>query len=82
MTHSNTRVYRELLLCAFLGFLDYQISLLIHSFDPFKQFSGGDVIFDKTRVTLLLKWSKTLQDRDQVRTIVLPKLKVSHICPF
>ena len=42
----------------------------------------GDVVFGKNAVTLILKWSKTLQTRDQVRSISLPKLKVPSICPY
>ena len=31
---------------------------------------------------MLLKWSKTLQNRDQVRLITLPKLGASVLCPY
>ena len=83
MGMSNPRVYKALFLCAFFGF--FRLSNLtphtVNGFDPLKQFSGGDVIFGKKKVVLLLKWSKTLQDRDQVRSVVLPKLHNPLICP-
>ena len=83
MGMSNPRVYKALFLCVFFGF--FQLSNLtphtVNGFDPLKQFSGGDVIFGNKKVVLLLKWSKTLQDRDQVRSVVLPKLHNPLICP-
>ena len=83
MGMGNPRVYKALFLCAFFGF--FRLSNLtphtVIGFDPLKQFSGGDVIFSKKKVVLLLKWSKTLQDRDQVRSVVLPKLHNPLICP-
>ena len=83
MGMSNPRVYKALFLCAFFGF--FRLSNLtphtVNGFDSLKQFSGGDVIFGKKKAVLLLKWSKTLQDRDQVRSVVLPKLHNPLICP-
>ena len=87
MGHGNARAYKALFLCDF--FRVFHLSNLpshtVHGFDPLKQFGGGGgvcVIFGKKKVTLFLKWSKALQDRDQVRTGVLPKLKNPLICPF
>ena len=51
-------------------------------FDLIKQFAGGDVVFGKNVVTLMLKWSKMLQTRDQVRSISLPKLQIPSICLY
>ena len=49
MSHGNPRVYKAWFLCAFFGF--FRLSNLtphkVRSFDPLKQFSGGDVIFNK-----------------------------------
>ena len=47
-----------------------------------RHFTGGDVFFTKKSVRLLLKWSKMLQTRDQVRLITLPKLGSSVLCPY
>ena len=47
----------------------------ISEFDPSRHFTVADLIFEKNQVTLLLKWSKTIQTRDQVRLITLPQLK-------
>ena len=50
-------------------------------FDCTRQLCRGDVIFTPQGATILTKWSKTLQDRRQVQTIVIPRLGYSPICP-
>ena len=76
-------VYKAMFLSAFFGFFRLS-NLAPHEktgFDPSRHFSGGDVFFTKNSVRLLLKWSKTIQTRDQVRLITLPKLGSSVLCP-
>ena len=82
--YSNARIYKALFLCAFFVFfrLSNLVPHTVGSFDPIKQFAGGDVVFGKNVVTLILKWSKTLQTRDQVRSISLTKLQIPSICPY
>ena len=54
----------------------------VNGFDPAKQFAIGYVIFGKSKVTLTLKWSKTLQDSDHIRSVILSMLKIPLICHF
>ena len=51
-------------------------------FDPTHHITGGVVFFTNGTVKLLLKWSKTIQMRDQVKLITLPKLQMCEICPY
>ena len=53
----------------------------MHSFDPTRQLCRGDVIFSELWAIVLLKWSKTNQERQQIQTIAIPKLGDSIICP-
>ena len=75
---------KAIFLTAFFGF--FRISNLVpHSistYDPSRQFSGGDIFFEKKFVKMLVKWSKTLQSRDEVKIITLPKLPDQVICPY
>ena len=38
--------------------------------------------FTKEYLKLIIKWSKTMQTRDKVQCITVPKLKNKVICPF
>ena len=82
-TLKNALTLRALFLVAYFGF--FRLSNLVphvaRDFDPSRHFAGGDVFFGKTTVKLLLKWSKTLQYRNQAKVISLPKLD-SSICPY
>ena len=40
-----------------------------------------EIFFTKKYAKVLIKWSKTIQNRDQVQCITLPKLKQSLISP-
>ena len=87
---SNCLHYRDsvtlkaIFLSAFFGF--FRLSNLVPhdlgGFDPSRHFTGGDVFFTRSSVSMLLKWSKTIQNRDQVRLITLPKLGASVLCPY
>ena len=79
----NPLVFKALYSFAFFSFLRMS-NLLPHTvatFDVTRQLCRGDIFFSATGVTVLLKWSKTLQDRREVRTIVLPDLGDSPLCP-
>ena len=54
----------------------------IKSFEPTRQLARGDFIVSQGNAVLLLKWSKTMQDRKQSVTIPLPNLGVSPLCPI
>ena len=75
--------YKAIFLMAFFGFL--RISNLaphaVSQFDPSRHLTPSDIVFKKSTMTVTLKWSKTMQTRDQVHTIVLPKLGSSILCP-
>ena len=75
---------KAIFLAAFFGF--FRISNLVpHSistYDSARHFSGGDSFFQKKFVKLLVKWSKTIQSRDEVRVITLPRLADKVICPY
>ena len=75
---------KAIFLSAFFGF--FRISNLVpHSistYDSTRHFSGGDIFFQKKIVKLLVKWSKTLQSRDEVWVITLPRLADKVICRY
>ena len=75
---------KAIFLTAFFGFFRMS-NLAPHSiaeFDTSRHFTGGDIFFQKKFVKLLLKCSKTLQSRDQVRIITLPRLSDKVLCPY
>ena len=80
----NAEVYKAIFLAAFFGF--FRLSNLaphsIAEFDCTRHFTGGDIFFQHNEVHLLLKWSKTIQFRDECRLVTLPKLGASPICPY
>ena len=75
---------KAIFLTAFFGFFRMP-NLAPHSiseFDTSRHFTGGDIFFQKKFVKLLGKWSKTLQSRDQVRVITLPRWSDKVLCPY
>ena len=46
-----------------------------------RQLTKGDVFFSHNQVTILIKWTKTLQFNNQIRLITLPRLN-NVICPY
>ena len=49
-------------------------------FDPTRHLVSADLEFKMQGVHIGLKWSKTMQNRDKIYTIVLPKLYPSVLC--
>ena len=77
-------VHRAVFLTGFFAFFRLS-NLAPHSlatFDASRHLTGHDVFFTKKFVKILIKWSKTIQQRDTVQCITLPKLRDSSICPF
>ena len=76
-------VFKPVFLIAFFGFLC--ISNLaphfVSAFDPSRNITIADVTFHSQSMQIAIKWPKTLQYRDKVHTITLPKLKHSPLCP-
>ena len=52
------------------------------TFDPSRHLTGQDLFFTKNLVKVLIKWSKTIQNRDAVQVISLPKVSNRVICPY
>ena len=48
---------------------------------PHQTFRRGDIIFSEKFCTVIVKWTKTLQDRKQMATITIPSLGDSPLCP-
>ena len=68
---------------AFFGFLRIS-NLAPHAsreFDKTRHLTPNDVRFYKNYMEIDIKWSKTLQFRDKIHTLTLPRLKGSPLCP-
>ena len=52
------------------------------SFDRARQLARGDVIFGESGVVLVIKWSKTMQNRKDFTTVSLPNLAGLNLCPI
>ena len=76
-------VYRPLYLLCFFSFLRISNILphTIASFDVSRQLARGDMIFGSNQATIIIKWSKTIQDRKNIKTIHIPVLGNSPLCP-
>ena len=75
--------FRAIFLMAFFGFLRIS-NIAPHSysqFDPSRHLTPADIIFKKSKMLVAIKWSKTMQTRDKIHIIVLPKLNHSILCP-
>ena len=53
----------------------------MNSFDPTCSSCGGDIIFLELCATVLMKWLKTNQERQQFHTFAISRLGDSPICP-
>ena len=73
-------------LYSFIFFSFLRLSnLLPHTskqYDYTRHMARGDVIFSHSGATVIIKWSKTIQDRKHTRTINIPYLGHSDICPI
>ena len=77
-------VFKALYSVAFFSFLRLS-KLLPHSLATYnctRQLARGDFIITGSNAVLLLKWSKTIQDRKLVLTIPLRDLCQSILCPI
>ena len=50
--------------------------------DLTRHLTCGDVIFGLHICTVIVKWSKTMQDRKETTTIAIPALGPSPLCPM
>ena len=79
----NQIIFKALYTISFFSFLRLS-NLLPHSiktFDISRQLCRGDIFFSQKTATILIKWSKTIQNRQEIKTIVIPLLDGSPICP-
>ena len=68
-------------LLAFFGFLQLSNHSLT-SFDPSRYLCACDLMFAKHFLKVILKWSKTIQDRNKVYLLTLPRVLGSNLCPY
>ena len=52
------------------------------TFDPTRQLARGDVILTDHGANVIVKWSKTMQNRTDIHTIPIPILGDSILCPY
>ena len=78
------QVFKALYLLAFFSFLRLSniVPHAISQFDPSRHLARGDIFLGKSSGKVLIKWSKTIQNRDRIKTIDLPFLAHSHLCPI
>ena len=50
-------------------------------FSPLKHLARGDIIFKPGKIIVLIKWSKTMQNNNQVKLISVPRIAGSILCP-
>ena len=75
-------VYKALYLFCFFSFMRLSNVLPYSSahFDVTRHLTRGDVIFGQQVCTVIVKWSKTMQDHKETTTIALPVLGSSRLC--
>ena len=77
------QVFKAVYTVAFFSFLRLS-NLVPHStklFSPLYHLARGDIIFAPPGLHMLIKWSKTIQDRKTVKILKLPSLGSNPICP-
>ena len=76
-------VYRTAILLGFFAFMRlYNLApRALGLFDETRHLTGEDVIFTKDHAKIIIKWSKTIQTRDRIQWVTLPKLRNKLICP-
>ena len=77
------QIFKGLYLLSFFSFLRLS-NLVPHSctgFSPLKHLARGDIIFKPGKILVLVKWSKTMQNNNQVKLISVLKIAGSPLCP-
>ena len=77
------KVFKTVFLLAFFVFFSplKPCPHSLSSFDFTRHLAAGNIFFHSDTVKVLIKWSKTIQSRDKVKLISLPKLGRAAICP-
>ena len=76
-------LYRAILLTSFFAFLRMS-NIAPHSrarFDPGRHLLRQEIIFASPGAHILLKWSKTMQNRTAHQFVQIPQLPNSDLCP-
>ena len=77
-------VFKAIFLLGFFGFLHLS-NKAPHSYASFnasRHLVAGDVLLTKSFMKIIIKWSKTIQNRDTLHFISLPRLRASVLCPY
>ena len=80
----HPQVFKALYSFAFFSFLRLS-NMLPHSskqFDLTRHLTRGDLIFSENSAVIIVKWSKTIQNRKNFTTITIPSLGSSPLCPI
>ena len=80
---SHPLLFKSIYLVAFYSFLRLS-NLVPHSirtYSPLEQLARGDVFFGPPGLQVLVKWSKTMQNRNKAMLIKLPAISDLQICP-
>ena len=80
----STVIFVPLYLLTFFSFLRIS-NILPHSttsFDKTRQLARADIILQAQGAVILVKWSKTIQNRRDVATVSIPALGESPLCPI
>ena len=78
-----SEIFLSVYLLAFFSFFRL-LNMVPHAkngFDPSRHLARGDIIFSDNEAIVLVKWSKTIQSRDKVVRVVIPKLPGSKFFP-
>ena len=63
------------------AFLSNLLSHMANKFDITQHLARGDIIFTSFGAIVIIKWSKTMKNRRDTCTLVIPSLGHSEICP-
>ena len=77
------QIFKCVYLLSFYSFLRMS-NLIPHSMQsvsPLKHLARGNVFFKSHKAVLMLKWSKTMQSKNEIKLIQVPKIHCSPICP-
>ena len=53
----------------------------VDQYSPLNHLARSDAFFRSCKAVILVKWSKTMQNNDQVKLITVPKISNSSLCP-
>ena len=67
------QVFKALYLLSFFSFLRLSnpVPHTVAQFSPLKHLARGDVILRSDKLVLILKWSKTMQTNNQIKSLIL-----------